>query len=162
MRSVTTNARLRLVAFWLDPRGASAVEFSIVSMPFILLLLIILQLGIYFMTQSSLDTGTIQTADALVNTYYSATTPAVLTPAALKALLFSKSGGMIRNDATLSVELRQLSGLGAAVVPVGNAVDASTPGNVLVVRAQAQVISFVPGLSTLYARSSAIVRRQNF
>ena len=146
--------------FHSDRSGASAVEFALVAMPFVLLMLALPQMAIYFMTQSSLDAGVIQTADSLVNTYYAATTPATMTPAALKTLLVSKSGGLVHNDATLNVELRKLSALGATAVAVGNTVDTSAPKDVLVLRAQAFVTSVVPLMGTMSVRSSVIVRRQ--
>ena len=151
-----------LRALMVDRRGVSAVEFAIVAMPFIMLLLGVFQMAIYYMTQSSLDAGVVQAGDSLVNTFYSGTTPSIPTAAALKALVVAKSGGMIRNDTTLSVELRQFSTLAVAPVAIGNTVDPSVPGNVLALRAQATVAGFVPGFTTLVVRSSSLVRRQAY
>ena len=154
---------LSLSSFIRDQRGASAVEFAIVALPFLLVLLMILQMGIYYMTQSALDAGTIQTADSLVNTFYNGTTPTVPTPAALKTMVTAGGGGLVHNDATLSVDLRLLSALGAAVVPIGNTVDTSVPGSILALRSQAQVTVFMPGFASLaMVRSSALVRRQGY
>ena len=148
------------VVFARDRQGASAVEFSFIVMPFIMLLMGILQMAIYFMTQSSLDAGVIQTADSLVNSFYSSTVPSVPTAAALQALVVAKSGGMIQNNATLVVELREFSLLSVAPLPITNTVDPSQPLDVLALRAQATVLSLVPGFTNMTVRSSAIVRRQ--
>ncbi len=155
---VRPRALLRRLAR--DRRGASALEFALVAMPFFWLLLGVFQMGVYYMAQSSLDAGVIQVADTLVNSFYSGTTPSIPTAAALKTLVVSKSGGMIRDDATLSVELRQFSTLSLAVLPITNTVDASVPGNVLALRAQSSVPSFLPMFGALAVRSSALVRRQ--
>jgi Flp pilus assembly protein TadG len=152
---------LQARTFFHDEAGASAVEFSIVSLPFVLLLLMILQMGIYYMTQSSLDAGIIQAADQLVNSFNTGTAPAMPTAVSLKTLVVSKAGGLIRNDASLSVDLRKLSTLSTAVVPIGSTIDASVARDILVLRAQSSVVTFMPGLSMLaVVRSSALVRRQ--
>ena len=151
----------RARAFLRDQRGASAVEFAIVSIPFIFILLFILQMGVYYMTQSSLDAGIVQAADTLVNSYNSGTAPAAVTTTSLRALVVSRSGGLIRNDTTLLVDLRPFSALAAAPLPIANYADAGVARTVLALRAQSSVVTFMPGLSTLaVVRSSAIVRRQ--
>jgi Flp pilus assembly protein TadG len=147
--------------FWRDASGASAVEFAIVSGPFILLVLCVLQVGLYYMTQSSLDTGVIRTADALRNSFTQAATPTLPNATTLKSSVVSNSGGMISNN--LSVEIRELSDLTGGSVPITDGInDYGDVTSTLVVRAQASAVTFVPGFSALIqARSSAIVRRQN-
>jgi hypothetical protein len=149
--------------FWRDDDGASAVEFAIVSGPFILLVLCILQVGVYYMTQSSLDTGVIRTADALRNSFTQAATPTLPNAGTLKGNVVSNSGGMIRNNSYLSVEIRELTDLAGGSVPITDGInDWGDVTSTLVLRAQASVVTFVPGFSALVqARSSAIVRRQN-
>lgn len=149
--------------FWHDASGASAVEFSIVAGPFILLVLCILQVGVYYLTQSSLDAGIVKTADGLRNSFTQAGTPTLPNAATLKSSVVSNSGGMIRNNSYLAVEIRELSDLSSGSVPVTDGVnDYGGVTSTLVLRAQASVITFVPGFSALVqARSSAIVRRQN-
>jgi Flp pilus assembly protein TadG len=149
-----------LARFTRDRGAASAVEFALVAMPFFWILLCVFQMGIYYMTQSSLDSGVIRTGDTLLNTFYSGVTPTIPTAAALKTQVVANSGGLIHNDSTLSVELKQFSSLGATVLPVGNTVDPSVPGNVLALRATSAVTSFVPGFGSLSVSSSVLVRRQ--
>ena len=150
-------------SFARDQRGASAVEFAIVALPFVLVLLMILQMGVYYLTQASLDAGTIQTADYLVKQFNTGTTPTIPTPASLKTMIVGSTGGLVRNDTTLSAELRQFTSLTAATVAIGNTVDASNPGDILALRAQATVTTFMPGFANLaVVRSSALVRRQGY
>ena len=153
----------RLRSFGGNRSGASAVEFSIVAMPFILVIMMTLQMGVFYMTQSALDSGTVQAADSLVNQFYNGTTPTIPTASTLKTLVATKAGGMIHNDTTLSVELREFSALTTASVAIGNTVDPSVAGDILALRTQARVPMFVPGFSSLaMVRSAALVRRQGY
>jgi Flp pilus assembly protein TadG len=150
------------LTFLRDKRGSSAVEFAIVSIPFIFTLLFIVQMAIYYMAQSSLDAGVIQTADYLVNLYNSTTVPSV-TAGSLKTLIYSKSGGMVKNDSTFLVDLKEFSALASAPVAISNIVDANSPGDVLALRAQGTVVTFMPGFASLATvRSSALIRRQGY
>jgi Flp pilus assembly protein TadG len=150
-----------LRAFGRDSGGASAVEFAIVSGPFLFVLLGILQMGIYYMVQSSLDTGVVRTADALRSNFVStsATMPAAAT---LKSNVATYAGGMIHNDTSLAVEIRPLTSLDSSTVPITDGTaNYGTVTSTLVLRAQSSVLSFAPGFGSLaYARSSALVRRQ--
>ena len=145
-----------------DQRAASAVEFAIVSAPFLFLILGILQLGIFYMCQSALDTGVVKTAETLRNNFTTGTTASLLDASALRASVVSNAGALITNDATLSVEIRPISSLNTSVISVVNGtVDYGSNTSTLVLRAQATVITFAPGLSGLNKiYSSALVRRQ--
>jgi Flp pilus assembly protein TadG len=143
-----------------DISGASAVEFAVIAIPSIFLVLFILQMGIYYAAQTSLDAGTIQTADYLVNLYNSGTAPTV-TQSALSSMVYSKSGGLIKNDSTFLVDLKEFSALTSAPVAISNTVDSSSPGDVLALRTQGTVVTFMPGFTSLaVVRSSALLRRQ--
>lgn len=149
-------------AFRTDACGTSAVEFAIVSMPLVLLLIAILQMAIYYIAQSALDAGTVRTADWLVNQFYAGTPVTMPTSAQLRSMVAVNSGGLIHNDASLSVDLRLLATLSGAAVPISNNVDPSTSGGILALRAQASVPVFMPGFSSIaVVRSAALLRRQN-
>ena len=163
---IQSRARARasrgfLALFW-DRDATSAVEFALVSSPLIVLMLGLMQMGIYFMTQSSLDSGVSRTAETLRNNFTTGTTPTLLNAAALKTAVVSNAGGLLNNDSTAGVEIRQLVSIDSAIVPiVDGTVDYGSTTSVLVLRAQAQVMIFVPGLSGLAkVQSSAIIRRQ--
>lgn len=147
-------------AFWRDRRAASAVEFAIVASPFFFLMMAMLQMSLYYFSQSALDSGVVTTAETIRRNFVQGTSPP--TAASIKASVATKAGGLIVNDPTLAVDIRQLSTLAAGSLPISDAVtDYGTPSSALVLRAQKSVVNFVPGISGLtYVRSSAIIRRQ--
>jgi Flp pilus assembly protein TadG len=145
-----------------DRRASSAVEFAIVAAPFFFLLMAVTQVGIFYMAQSALDTGTAKTAETLRTNFTTGTTATLLGASALKSSVVTDAGAIISNDSTLAVEIRQLTSLSSASVPiVDGTVDYGSTTSTLVLRAQSTVITLAPGLgglSTIY--SSALVRRQ--
>lgn len=155
------RAQAFLTAMHRDRRGSSAVEFSLVALPFILTLLAILQMSVYYMTQSALDAGVIQTADTLVNSFYTTSTPTTPSAATLKSQIAAKAGGLVQ-AATVLVDLQPFTNLTVAAVAIGtNPPNIGAPRSVLALRAQANVTSFAPGFgSILVVRSSALIRRQ--
>lgn len=164
MMNVASNQdRLRYIArFVIDRRASSAVEFAILAAPFFYLLMGIAQVGIFYMAQSALDTGVIKTAETLRTNFTTGTTATLLDAGALKTSVATSAGAMVINNATLSVEIRQLSSLSSGIVAiVDGTVDYGTSTSTLVVRAQSTVVTLAPGLgglNTIY--SSALVRRQ--
>jgi Flp pilus assembly protein TadG len=150
-----------LSRFRREDRAASAVEFALIATPFLFLILAILQLSVFYMAQSSLNAGVVATANSL-RSGFTSTTPSFPNAAALKAQVVSGSGGLIHNDSTLAVEIRQLVNLDASLVPISDGTnDYGTTTSVLVIRSQSKVITFAPGFGSLAnVRSSAIVRRQ--
>jgi Flp pilus assembly protein TadG len=145
-----------------DRRAASAVEFAILAAPFFLLLMAVTQVGIFYMAQSALDTGVIRTAETLRTNFTTGTTATLLGASALKGSVVSSAGAMLNNDSSLSVEIRQLTSLSSATVPIADGVvDYGSTTSTLVLRAKSTVVTLAPGLgglSTIY--SSALVRRQ--
>jgi Flp pilus assembly protein TadG len=152
----------RVVAFCRDRRAAAALEFAIVSTPFFLVLLCTMQIGVYYFVQSALDTGVLQTAQTLYSGFRTGTTANLPGASSLKSLVASKSGGLITNDATLSVEIQPITNLSSGSVAITDGVNNyGTTTSTLMLRAQAKVPAFAPGFSSLtVATSSAIVRRQ--
>jgi Flp pilus assembly protein TadG len=159
-----TSNRIWLLLFMEDAAGASAIEFAIVGIPFLFLILGILQVGIYYMAQTSLDAGLIAEANTLRSSF--TTTAAQTCPAAgvIKTAIVSKSGGLIQNNSSLWVEIRQLTTLDGAILPMTASTDGTcdygSTTSVLVLRAQSSVPAFVPGFGSLAVRSSALIRRQ--
>ncbi|MFZ0846565.1 MAG: TadE/TadG family type IV pilus assembly protein [Pseudolabrys sp.] len=142
-----------------DQRGASAVEFAIVATPFFFLLMWMLQLGIYFMTQVALDNGLIAEAETIRENLVVGTKPSAAT---IKAGVVTNAGALISNNSTLMVEIRTLADLDSGAVPiVDGATDYGTTSSTLVLRASGQVISFAPGFGSINTVTSAVlVRRQ--
>jgi Flp pilus assembly protein TadG len=154
-------SKIGLRAFGGNTAGASAVEFSIVALPFLFLLLGVLQVAIYYMAQSSLDSGVISTAESLRSSFTTAT-PTFPNASTLKANVVANSGGMIHNNTSLAVEIRQLTTLDGSILPITDGtIDYGSVTSTLVLRAQSAVTVFAPGFGSLAnVRSSAIVRRQ--
>ncbi len=144
-----------------ENKAASAVEFALVASPFLFLVLAILQLSIFYMAQASLDAGIVATANSLRSSFTS-TSPTFPSASALKTQVVTSSGGLIHNDSSLAVEIRQLVNLNSAVVPIADGTnDYGSTTSVLVIRGQSKVVTFAPFFGTLAnVRSSAIIRRQ--
>jgi Flp pilus assembly protein TadG len=142
--------------------GTSAVEFAIVAVPFFMLLTGFCQLGIYYMTQAALDAGVIKTIEILRTNFTTGTSAVLPSGAALKAYVVANSGGLISNNSTLSVEIRQLSSLSSSSVAiVDGTADYGSTSSTLVLRAQSQAVTFAPGFGSLsIVNSTALVRRQ--
>jgi hypothetical protein len=119
-------------------------------------------LAIFYMTQSALNAGVVLTAENLRISFTTGATLTFPSAVALKSTVSAKAGAMVRNTASTTVEIRQLSNLSAGVVPiVDGTMDIGTNTSVLVLRAQSQVFAFAPLFSSLLTvRSSAIIRRQ--
>jgi Flp pilus assembly protein TadG len=157
----------RFSAFTRNASGASAVEFAIVCAPFLTLLLSILQIGIFYMTQAALNTGVVKEADAL-RTAFTTGTFAPPSDSAVKTNVATFAGGIIANNSTLMVNVAPLTTLSAATVAItdggdswGSAANDGVSGTTLVLRAQSNVLVFAPGFGSLAkVRASAIVRRQ--
>jgi Flp pilus assembly protein TadG len=170
MRGLSADlvARSLVGRFVHNRRASSAVEFAIIAAPFMLAVMGVIQVGIFYMAQSALDTGTAKTAETLRTNFTTGATATLLSAGQLKSSVASSAGAMISNDSTLLVEIRQLSSLSTATVAIadgtvdyGTAGGGGTAGSTLVLRAQSSVVTLAPGLSglnTIY--SSALVRRQ--
>jgi Flp pilus assembly protein TadG len=147
-----------------DRRGAAMVEFAIIALPFLLVLLTIIQMGIYYMTQSALDAGVNATATILRNSFNSAGTPTLPTGAQLKQYVVSNSGQLVYNTPALAVEIRQLSSLAATATPIADGTTDYGTTNLsvpLALRAQSSVVIIAPGFGALInVVASAIVRRE--
>jgi Flp pilus assembly protein TadG len=150
---------MRALPFVRDQRGASAVEFAIVAGPFFLLIIWLVQLGVYATTQVALDNGLISEAEAVREDLVAGTLPSAST---IKSAVVAAAGALLTNNSTLSVEVRTLTDLDSATVPiVDGTTDYGTTTSVLVLRASGQVISFAPGFGSFNTvTSAALVRRQ--
>jgi Flp pilus assembly protein TadG len=143
-------------------RAGAAIEFALVALPFFMFVLCILQLGVYYFAQSALDSAVLQTAQGLYSGFRTGTTAYTPAASALKSTILTDSGGMIQGGSGLAVEIQPLSNLSGGSVPITDGLaNYGTTTSTLVLRAQANVVTFAPGFSTLaVATSSAIVRRQ--
>jgi Flp pilus assembly protein TadG len=143
---------------WRNRRGIAAIEAAFVLPPFITLLLLIIEVGVYFTLQSSLDTGVLATAETLRSNMVAGSAFAPPTAAALKTMIIS-NGGAILGVSSVAVDVRQLTTLSAGAVAVADGTDDwGGSGSVLVVRAQT-TLPFLPGTTSLAVLATSIVRR---
>ena len=147
--------------FLRDETGSNAVEFAILGVPFIMLLLFSLQIGLYAMTKAALDTGVVRSAEAMEG-QFGLNVPTLQSGSALKAAVATNAGGLVINNSALAVEVRPLSGLSSATTPIADqTTNYGVTHNVLALRASFVTPTFVPGLNAVMtAYSSALVRRQ--
>jgi len=146
-----------------DRRGMAAIETAMLLLPFLTLLLGILGTGAYFVNQTSLDSGVLVTAEAQTTAMLTQSPYALPSGAAFKAAIQS-AGGSLLALSNLSVDVRLLTNLTSAVVPIVDGTEDITTcvgGDILVLRAQASVNWSVPGFSTLTIESAAIFRCPN-
>ena len=154
--------RRLLAAYARDCRGAAAHELALLGVPFVILLLSVMQMGVYFMTQMSLNAGTVQAAEALHAVFATGATPDTASfTSSMKSTIVSGAGGGINSNG-VSVEVQPLSNLGSSYVAISDGTasygSAWTP---LVLRASYSFTPFIPLVgSTWTVKSSAIVRRQ--
>lgn len=149
------------LAFGRDRRGAAAVEFALLGLPFLLLLICIMQMGLYYMTQVALNAGTVKAAENLRSVFGTGATPVTPSGATLKSTIVSGSGTGIVSSG-LIVEVQPLANLGAGTVAITDGLtsygSAWTP---LVLRAKYTFSTFMPGFASTWSiNSSALVRRQ--
>jgi Flp pilus assembly protein TadG len=140
----------------------AAIETAFLLPAFLLLVLSIVQLGIYFMMQSALDSGVLNTAAALranVAIGSSYTPPAA---GSLKASIVSKGSGIL-STAIVTTDLRQLVNMTSAAVPIADGfTDWGGSGSILVLRAHATMNWYLPSAISVAVDSMAIVRRPNY
>jgi Flp pilus assembly protein TadG len=147
--------------FYRETDGSNAIEFAILAMPFILLLVFIVQIGIFFVSQAALDVGVSKVAEQL----RSGLAKVVYTKpnaATLKSAVVAASGALISNDTTLAVEIQPISNLTSATKPIVDATNnyGTDDRGMLALRAKFTVPSFLPGVPNWAVTSSALVRRQ--
>ena len=161
--SIFARAGGFLRKFGKDDRGANAVEFAILVMPFICMLLFVVQMGLLEMTKTALDTGVILEAENLRGVFATGTAPVLPSGSALKASVAAGSNGYLTNGSLLRVEVQPIANLDSGAVAITDQLASfGTAGTVLALRASYQSTWFLPGMnSTMVVYSSALVRRQS-
>jgi Flp pilus assembly protein TadG len=149
--------------FHADERGANAIEFSLLAIPFITLLMFVLQIGLYNASKMALDTGVLKTSEDLQARFNTGQAPVLPAAGTLKSNLASYAGGFIDGGSNLKVEVQPLQNLSSASVAITDGLaNYGSAKTVLAIRASYVAVSFVPGMSnTVTVYSSALVRRQS-
>jgi hypothetical protein len=144
-----------------DACGAAALEFALVALPFFFVLLVILQMALYYMTQAALDAGVNSEAVALQNNF---NLPGAVLPqsSAVKANIVAGAGALVFTSGT-QFEIQQLSNYKTANMPIYdgnmNFTSPDTTTAILVLRAQTSVVILAPGFTSPTVEASAIIRR---
>jgi Flp pilus assembly protein TadG len=128
-------------------------------LPFMLLLLGTIQIGIYFMAQAALDTGVLATATSLRSSMLlNGTAFTAPTASSLTSSITSNAGALV-SSTSVTADLQLLSNLASTVVPIVNGtINIGSINQVLVLRASAPVTTFLPGIGSLSVTSTAVFR----
>lgn len=150
----TRRIGARLIAFRRDAAGATAIEFAFIGMASIVLMLGIFQFALAFMAQMYIHDAVSEAATGKTTGTYAGNRNQVVSQIC---------GRMIAVDnctANLLVETQPLANYSTAPQQVSGATFvAGASGTMMLIRARAPVITFVPGLPTLYVTAAALYTR---
>jgi Flp pilus assembly protein TadG len=141
-----------------DRRGVAAVEAALIMLTFITLLFMVIEVGIYFIMQSSLDIAVLSASETIRTAMQLSSAYSPPNAATLKGTIVTNGGAMLTSS-TVAVDVNQLSTLSAGAVTVTDgSTDWGSSGSVVIVRATA-TMTFQPSTLVLTAISTAILRR---
>lgn len=147
----------RIRAFAVAHGGTTAVEFGFLALPFLMVLLGALQIGIIYLTKSTLHSATLKVADDILAVHFDP----LPTADSIRKALCARSANLFDCDGNLKVEIKPLDQLTAGVVGLSDGlVNLGVPPSVLVLRTELSFTYFVPGLgSTGSIHAAAVLRR---
>jgi Flp pilus assembly protein TadG len=93
----------------LDRKGAAAMEFALIAIPFLILMIAVTDLGRYFLTQHSLRTLTAEAARTVMVSCFNASSLCSLTPAQI-SVVEAKAPFLIAGSTTLTASQTPPSG----------------------------------------------------
>ncbi|SFB97657.1 Flp pilus assembly protein TadG [Bosea sp. CRIB-10] len=144
----------RLGRFGRDVAGSTAVEFAFIGLIFIASMLGIIQFALAFTAQMYLHDAVSEAATGRTAGTYAGNRTQVAAQIC---------GRMIALDdcaANLLLETQPLASYSTSAQPVAGAVFvAGASGTVMLIRARARVLTFVPGLPTLHVAAAALYTR---
>jgi len=144
----------RFGGFRHDSAGSTAVEFAFIGLIFIVSMLGIVQFALAFMAQMYLHDAVSEAATGRTAGTYSGNRTQVVTQ------ICGRMIALDRCTANLLVETQPLANYPAGAQQVtGTTFVAGTSGTVMMIRARAPVLTFVPGLPTLRVTAAALYTR---
>lgn len=144
----------RLGVFRRDIAGATAVEFAFIGLAFVTLLMGILQFALAFLAQMYIHDAVSEAATGRTTGTYAGNRAQVATQICARMVALDHC------TANLLLETQPLDSYPTGAQQVtGGAFVAGTSGTVMMIRARAPVITFVPGLPTLYVTAAALYAR---
>lgn len=157
-RDASSIAMMRLVArlgaFRRDTAGSTAIEFAFIGMVSIVLMLGLIQFALAFMAQRYIHEAVSEAATGKTAGTYAGNRTQVVNQIC---------GRMIALDdcaTNLRVETQPLDAYAAGTQPItGATFVAGTSGTVMLIRARAPVVTFVPGLPVLQVSAAALYTR---
>ena len=144
----------RLGAFRRDVAGATAVEFAFIGMTFVVLMLGIFQFSLAFMAQMYIHDAVSEAATGRTAGTYAGSRSTVVAQICARVIALDNCA------ANLQLETQPLESYSTAFQPItGTTFVAGASGTVMLIRARAPVVTFVPGLSTLHVSAAALYTR---
>ena len=148
------SGKTRLRAFCRDMAGSTAIEFAFIGMAFVVLLLGILQFALAFMAQMYIHDAVSDAATGRTAGTYAGNRAQVKTQICGRLIAIDNCVG------SLLLETQPLANYAAGSQPVtGATFVAGTSGTMMLIRAKAQVITFVPGWPRLHVTGAALYTR---
>lgn len=144
----------RLEAFRRDKAGSTAVEFAFVGMIFITLLLGIIQFSLVFMAQMYLHDAVSEAATGNTTATYAGNKSGVVTQICARMFVLDDCANKMLLEAQ---PLDNYSTTGQAIA--GTTFVAAVVGTPMLMRAQAPVLTFVPGLPQITISATALYGR---
>lgn len=146
--------KAHLRAFRRDIAGSTAIEFAFIGMAFVVLLLGILQFALAFMAQMYIHDAVSDAATGRTAGTYAGNRAQVKNQICGRLIAIDNCVG------SLLLETQPLADYAAGSQPItGATFVAGTSGTMMLIRAKAQVITFVPGLPTLHVTGAALYTR---
>ncbi|KUL96931.1 hypothetical protein DK26_02860 [Bosea sp. WAO] len=143
-----------LRAFRRDRKGAVAVEFAFIGLTSMVLLLSILQFALAFLAQMYIHDAVAEAATGRTAGTYAGNRAQVAQQICARMIALENCGGNLR------LETQPLSSYAVTAQPITGATFVAGPsGTLMMMRARAPVITFVPGLPTLHVSSAALYTR---
>lgn len=155
-RSLARRAAGALRGFHRDRSGATAVEFAFVGLIIVTLLLAILQFSIAFLSQMNIHHALADAASGNNARTLAGDRAGVVTQICGRLLLIDNCA------ANLRLETQPLANYAATAQPItGTTFSASAVGNLMLMRASAPVITFVPFLPNLRVSGAVLYVRRS-
>jgi Flp pilus assembly protein TadG len=144
----------RMKRFDRDVAGSTAVEFAFIGLAFLVLMLGILQFALAFMAQMYLHDAVSDAATGRTAGTYAGNRTQVVNQICGRMIAIDNCASRIL------VETQPLASYGTGAQPItGASFVAGTAGTLMLIRARAPVVTFVPGLPQLFVTGAALYRR---
>lgn len=145
---------VRFRAFGRDTAGVAAVEFAFIGMTFFILFFGILQFALVFMAQMYIRDTVSEVATGNTAGTYAGNRTLVAEQICARVIALDNCASR------LLLEAQPLASYATTAQPVAGAAFASSvSGTVMMIRARAPVITFVPGLPELHVSAAALYMR---